>query len=60
MKLSDYVIDFISGQGVEYVFEFVGGAITHLIDSVYHRDDIDCVSVHHEQSAAFAAEPMLV
>lgn len=56
MKLSDYVIDFISGQGVEYVFEFVGGAITHLIDSVYHRDDIDCVSVHHEQSAAFAAE----
>ena len=56
MKLSDYVIDFISGQGVDHVFEFVGGAITHLIDSVYHRDDIDCVSVHHEQSAAFAAE----
>ncbi len=56
MKLSDYVIDFIAKQGVSHVFEFIGGAITHLIDSVYQRDDIDCVPVHHEQSGAFAAE----
>lgn len=56
MKLSDYVIDFIRLEGIDHVFEFIGGAITHLIDSVYHRKDIACVSVHHEQSAAFAAE----
>ena len=56
MKLSDYVIDFIARQGVSHIFEFIGGAITHLIDSTVDRDDIACVSVHHEQSGAFAAE----
>jgi acetolactate synthase I/II/III large subunit len=56
MKLSDYVIEFIARQGVGHVFEFIGGAITHLIDSIHCRSDIDCVSVHHEQTGAFAAE----
>ncbi|WP_312420610.1 thiamine pyrophosphate-binding protein [Anaerospora hongkongensis] len=56
MKLSDYVIDFIVKQGVSHVFEFVGGAIVHLLDSTYDRSDIQCVSVHHEQTGAFAAE----
>jgi len=56
MKLSDYIIDFLVKEGVSHVFQLIGGAITHLIDSVYSRDDISCISVHHEQSAAFAAE----
>lgn len=56
MKLSDYVIDFLVKEGVSHVFELIGGATTHLLDSIYKRDDIQCVSVHHEQSAAFAAE----
>ena len=56
MKLSDYVVEFISHQGVNHVFELIGGAITHLIDSIYHSSDLECVSVHHEQTGAFAAE----
>lgn len=56
MKLSDYVIDFIAKQGVSHIFEFIGGAITHLLDSTVDRDDVECISVHHEQSGAFAAE----
>lgn len=56
MKLSDYVIDFIARQGVTHIFEFIGGAIVHLLDSTYDRTDIQCISVHHEQTAAFAAE----
>lgn len=56
MKLSDYIIDFLVKEGVSHVFELIGGAITHLLDSIYSRDDIQCISVHHEQSAAFAAE----
>ncbi|MCG2724822.1 MAG: thiamine pyrophosphate-binding protein [Elusimicrobia bacterium] len=56
MKLSDYVIGFIAKEKVEHVFEMIGGAITHLADSVYKREDINCVSMHHEQAAAFAAE----
>jgi acetolactate synthase-1/2/3 large subunit len=56
MKLSDYVVDSIQKQGVHHIFEMIGGAITHLLDSVHSRDDIECVSMHHEQAAAFAAE----
>lgn len=56
MKLSDYVIDFISKQGVSHIFEMTGGAIVHLLDSVYDRTDMECISVHHEQAGAFAAE----
>ena len=52
MKLSDYVIDFIAKQGVSHIFEFIGGAITHLLDSTVYRDDVECISVHHEQSGA--------
>jgi acetolactate synthase-1/2/3 large subunit len=56
MKLSDYVVTFLADQGAGHVFELIGGAITHLLDSTYGRSDIRCISVRHEQAAAFAAE----
>lgn len=56
MKASDYVAAFLAQRGVRHVFELTGGMITHLLDSLHHRDDIQIVSVHHEQAAAFAAE----
>ncbi|MBM3253548.1 MAG: thiamine pyrophosphate-binding protein, partial [Candidatus Omnitrophica bacterium] len=56
MKLSDYVIEFISKKKVGHIFEVCGGAITHLLDSVYGKKGIVAVSMHHEQAAAFAAE----
>lgn len=56
MKLSDYVIKFISQQKVGHVFEVCGGAITHFLDSIYEKKNITAVSMHHEQAAAFAAE----
>ena len=56
MKLSDYVISFLVKQNVNHIFEVCGGAITHLLDSLYERKDIKVISMHHEQAAAFAAE----
>ncbi|WP_313892579.1 thiamine pyrophosphate-binding protein [Psychrobacillus sp.] len=56
MKLSDYVIDVLVEQNIKHVFEMIGGGITHLLDSIYIREDIECVSIHHEQAASFAAE----
>jgi glyoxylate carboligase len=56
MKLSDYIIDFLVNEGVTHIFELTGGAITHILDSASRREDIQCVSVHHEQAGAFAAE----
>ncbi|MBB6625571.1 thiamine pyrophosphate-binding protein, partial [Clostridium gasigenes] len=56
MKLSDYVVEFIKSNGVDKIFGYQGGAITHLVDSIYKAKDIDFISLYHEQSAAFAAE----
>lgn len=56
MKVSDFVVRFLHRQGVEVVFEMIGGMITHIIDSLYQEGKIKIVSMHHEQSAGFAAE----
>lgn len=56
MKVSDYVIEFLVKEKVRHVFEVCGGAITHLLDSMYEKKNITAVSMHHEQAAAFAAE----
>ena len=56
MKVSDYIASFLYAQGVEYVFEVVGGMIAHLVDSIYRQGDICLVSTHHEQAAAFGAD----
>lgn len=56
MKLSDYVIEFLIANDIDHIFEVCGGAVTHLLDSLYGRQDIKVVSMHHEQAASFAAE----
>ena len=66
MKASDYLARFLRERGVSCVFEMAGGMITHLLDSIQQDGvrqteaglggAIRIVSVHHEQTAAFAAE----
>lgn len=56
MKASDYVAAFLAKNGVTAVYEVCGGMITHLLDSLHERPEIRILSMHHEQSAAFAAE----
>ena len=56
MKISDYVINTLAAEGVTHIFEVCGGAISHLLDSLYGRSDIRTVSMHHEMAAAIAAE----
>lgn len=55
-KGSDVIARFLDDQGVESVFELIGGMITHLLDSIHMAGKIRIVSMHHEQAAAFAAE----
>jgi acetolactate synthase-1/2/3 large subunit len=56
MKLSDYVIDFLAAEGITHIFEVCGGALAHLLDSLYERRDITAVSMHHEMAPSMAAE----
>jgi len=55
MKASDLIADVLKLKGVPCVFELAGGMITHLLDS-FCRRGLRTISVHHEQSAAFAAD----
>jgi acetolactate synthase-1/2/3 large subunit len=53
--VSDYVASFLAERGVPAVFEMSGGMIARLLDSLYRLGQTRVVSMHHEQSAAFAA-----
>ena len=56
IKASDYIARYLYSRGVRTVFELPGGMITHMLNSLYEFQKIRVVSVHHEQSAAFAAD----
>lgn len=56
MKVSDFIAEFLMKKGVKSVFELSGGMITHILDSLNQRTDINIITMHHEQAAAFAAE----
>ncbi len=56
MKVSDYVVQFLVGRGIEDIFLVSGGAIMHLLDSVGNNRGIRYYCNHHEQACAAAAE----
>jgi acetolactate synthase-1/2/3 large subunit len=56
VQASDWIADFLAGQGVESVYEVVGGMIVNLIDALYRGGRVQIVSCHHEQAAGFAAD----
>jgi acetolactate synthase-1/2/3 large subunit len=55
IKLSDYVMKFIAGQGVKNVFMLSGGGCMHLVDSIGRNNELNFTCCLHEQVAAFAA-----
>jgi acetolactate synthase I/II/III large subunit len=56
LKASDALAKFLITHRVHTCFELVGGMITHLLDSFAETKQFNIISMHHEQSAAFAAE----
>ena len=56
MKVTTYIANFLISKGIDTVFELQGGMITHIIDEIHRVGSTKIVSMHHEQSAAFAAD----
>lgn len=56
MKLSDYVLEFLSNYGVRHVFLLTGGGAMHLNDSLGGRPEITYTCNLHEQACAIGAE----
>jgi acetolactate synthase-1/2/3 large subunit len=54
MKASDYIVKYLEKVGIKCIFGYTGGAVTHLIDSIY-KNKINFVTCYHEQAASFAA-----
>lgn len=56
MKVSDYIVQYIESRGVNTVFGYIGGMITHLVDSIASNPNVQFIQTYHEQTAAIAAE----
>lgn len=56
IKVSDYIMEFIAGLGVDKVFCVTGGGAMHMNDSLGRSDKLQGVFMLHEQGAAIAAE----
>lgn len=56
MKLSDYVWKYVEDLGVRHVFMFPGGGAMHLVDSLGNNDNLEYITLLHEQACAIAAE----
>lgn len=55
-KVSDIVVDFMVKKGMTQVFAVAGGGAMHLNDSFANNRKINITYMHHEQSAAMAAD----
>ncbi len=56
MKLSDYVMSFLVGEGVDHLFLLPGGGNMHLLDSAGRQNGLAFVACQHEQAAVIAAD----
>lgn len=56
MKVNDYIAEFLCAQNITHIFEMTGGMITNILDAIHLAGKINIVSVHHEQTAAFAVD----
>lgn len=56
MKASDYIADFFVQKEINVIFGYIGGMITHLVDSIDRNPEINFIQTYHEQTAAIAAE----
>lgn len=56
MKVSDYIVEFFIKKGINDVFGYPGGMVTHLMDSLFrYKNEIRTHTCYHEQAAAFEA-----
>lgn len=55
MKATDVFVHCLENEGVEYIFGIVGNEILDLANSLSHSEQIQYITVRHEQGAAFMA-----
>jgi acetolactate synthase I/II/III large subunit len=56
VRVSDYIVQFLSNLGVDKIFLVSGGGMMYLLDAIAIHPLVSVVAHHHEQSAVMAAE----
>ena len=46
MKVSDYIISYIESRGVHVIFGYIGGMITHLVDTVSQNPNMQFIQTN--------------
>jgi len=54
-KVSDYIAEFLSDQGIKHVFGIVGAGNAQIFDAITRLGATEIICVHHEQAAVMAA-----
>ncbi len=55
IRLADYLINQLHEFGAKHVFMVTGRGILYLSDAVARHEQLESISVHHEQAASYAA-----
>lgn len=55
MRVADYIMQRLAQTGVKHVFQVTGRGALFLSDALAKSGELNAVSLHHEQSCAFAA-----
>lgn len=56
MRVSDYIVQYLSELGIDKIFLVSGGGMMHLLDAITLHPKVRVVAHHHEQAATMAAE----
>ena len=55
IRVADYIMNRIMEEGVKHLFYVPGGQCVYLMDALRRAENLEGISVHHEQAAAMAA-----
>lgn len=55
MNVSEQLLNILVDSGVEQVFGLTGDALNHFVDAIRLRDEVQWITVRHEETAAYAA-----
>lgn len=55
IRVADYIMSRIMDEGVRHLFYVPGGQCVYLMDALRRAENLEGISVHHEQAAAMAA-----
>jgi acetolactate synthase-1/2/3 large subunit len=54
--VSDHLARWLRASGISHVFTLPGGMIASVLDAIHREEGTEIVTLHHEQSVAFAAD----